>query len=65
MGVNEDEQVEKVLKLTSELWGEILKLDIIHSSDNLETSRDIHNIQNRIMARKYQIQNYKNNNNGN
>ena len=57
--IDENEQIEKVIKLTSELWSEILKLEIIHSSDNLETQRDIHNIQNRIMARKYQIEKYK------
>lgn len=47
---------DKALKITSELWNQLIKMEQIisfHPDDMKEHSRDIHNIQNRIMSRMY------------
>lgn len=54
---------QAVLKITADLWNAILDLPVLHPSDMRETERDIHNIQNRIMARNvekypYEYQKY-------
>ena len=48
-----NEEEENVLVLTARLWNAILELEEIHPADNEEHARDIHNIQNRIMARPH------------
>lgn len=45
------DQEKKLIWLTAELWNEFLSLPDRHPSDAQEMERDIHNIQNRIMAR--------------
>ncbi|GEM_PF-5709516 len=40
-----------VLDMSSELWNAIVHLSDHHPADLAETARDIHNIQNRVMAR--------------
>ena len=42
---------QEILDFTTFLWNKIIELPILHDSDNPETQRDIHNIQNRILAR--------------
>ena len=44
-------QEQKVLDLTVELWNAFLDLPDQHPHDAPETMRDLHNIQNRLMAR--------------
>lgn len=44
------------LSLTVQLWGSLLELKELHPDDIHEHRRDIHNIQNRIMARKHRKQ---------
>lgn len=48
-----NERENKVLDLTAQLWNAILELEELHPHDNSEHMRDIHNIQNRILARSY------------
>lgn len=50
--VKDDSECDKALKLSAELWNEFLKLEVIHPDDIPETRRDIHNIQNRLLARQ-------------
>lgn len=45
------EQEKQILGLTADLWNELIKLPAPHGFDNAEHMRDIHDIQNRIMAR--------------
>lgn len=45
------EQEKAVLTMTAELWNELVKLPAPHGFDGAEHMRDIHDIQNRIMAR--------------
>jgi hypothetical protein len=45
------EQERKVLDMTAELWDELIKLPAPHGHDNPEHMRDIHDIQNRVLAR--------------
>jgi hypothetical protein len=52
------DQEKMIVGLLGTLWNMIVELPVIHPSDNEETSRDIHNIQNRIMARAEQINNH-------
>jgi hypothetical protein len=40
------------LNKTTELWCALIDLDVLHPDDINEARRDIHNIQNRILARK-------------
>ena len=40
-----------ILQTTVVLWNAICKLEELHPQDREEACRDIHNIQNRIMAR--------------
>lgn len=42
---------KEAIDCTVELWDSILKLEVIHPDDVDEFRRDIHNIQNRILAR--------------
>lgn len=44
------EQEKACIEMTKELWNALLKLPAMHKFDNPEHMRDIHNIQNRIMA---------------
>lgn len=44
-----DEQ--RCIDLTVELWNLFMRMPEYHSSDGLEMSRDIHDIQHRIKAR--------------
>lgn len=44
-------QERQVLDLTAELWNAFAALPDKHPSDAAEMQRDIHDIQNRIMAR--------------
>lgn len=41
----------KAIELTAQLWNLLVKLPDPHPCDNQEFMRDIHDIQNRIMAR--------------
>ena len=45
------EAEKRLLQMTADLWNAFLDLPDRHPSDAEETQRDIHNIQNRIMAR--------------
>lgn len=45
------DQEESALAITAELYKALLALPIEHSHDMQEHVRDIHNIQNRILAR--------------
>lgn len=45
------EQEKAVLAMTAELWNELIKLPAPHGHDGAEHMRDIHDIQNRILAR--------------
>lgn len=45
------EAERKILDMTAELWNELIKLPAPHGFDNAEHMRDIHDIQNRILAR--------------
>jgi len=49
--LNEKEQ--KALDLTVHLWDALLQLEALHPDDLTEHSRDLHNIQNRIMSRPF------------
>ena len=51
--MNDTLKLEKALRLTKELWQLLLDLEVKHEDDIHEHRRDIHNIQNRLMARKY------------
>jgi len=42
---------QKILDKSAALWNMIIKLPYEHPQDNLEFSRDIHNIQYRVMSR--------------
>ena len=42
---------QKILDKSAELWNMLIKLPEEHPQDNLEFSRDIHNIQYRVMSR--------------
>lgn len=45
------EQEKEILSKTADIWNSFLELPDFHPSDRQEMARDIHNIQNRIMAR--------------
>lgn len=45
------EQEKEIIDLTVKLWNAYTKLPVIHAADGEETCRDIHNIQNRVLAR--------------
>lgn len=45
------EEEKRVLALTAELWNALIALPAPHGHDNAEHMRDIHDIQNRLMAR--------------
>jgi hypothetical protein len=45
------DQEMKIVNDLGNIWDEILKLPVYHTADNSEACRDIHNLQNRIMAR--------------
>ena len=49
MQITEDERA--ILNIVADLWNAILALPVLHSEDEHEHRRDIHNIENRIMAR--------------
>jgi len=49
------------LNKTTELWNALIDLDVLHPDDINEARRDIHNIQNRILARKATREIYSNN----
>lgn len=49
LGVTDEEK--RVLELTAQLWNAWIMLPGSHPFDAAETEHDIHNIQNRIMAR--------------
>jgi len=40
-----------VLEAAADLWNLIVELKVEHGQDLMEYNRDIHNIQNRVMAR--------------
>ena len=44
---------EECIRLTVELWNELVVLEELHPDDIHEFRRDIHNIQNRIQARVF------------
>lgn len=46
------DQERKIIKMTADLWNEFMALPVCHPMDREETARDIHNIQNRVYARK-------------
>lgn len=45
------EQENRILVFTSMLWNALIDLPDPHPSDNAENMRDIHDIQNRLLAR--------------
>jgi hypothetical protein len=45
------EQEKDILGMTADLWNALIELPAPHGQDNAEHMRDIHDIQNRIMAR--------------
>lgn len=47
--LTEEEKI--LLEMTSILWNALTDLPAQHSDDLVEARRDIHNIQNRILAR--------------
>lgn len=47
--LSDDERA--VLDMTAALWNALVNLPAPHEHDNAENMRDIHDIQNRIMAR--------------
>ena len=51
---NLNEKEERALEITANLWACLNDLEELHPSDIVEACRDIHNIQNRIMARPIQ-----------
>lgn len=62
MNSNLTEKENEALRLTVQLWKALGELEDIHPDDIHENRRDIHNIQNRIMARPEQrIQNSQKN----
>ncbi|MBC7907039.1 MAG: hypothetical protein H7Y60_09880 [Rhodospirillaceae bacterium] len=42
---------QRAIELTAQLWNVLVELGGHHPADMAETARDIHNIQNRVMAR--------------
>lgn len=55
MNIELTQQEKEALDLTNELWEKIIKLPVLHDMDNQETCRDIHNIQNRLLARSAMV----------
>lgn len=49
MSLTDEEKA--VLEKSAELWNAIIALTPMHASDNPEHMRDLHNIQNRLLAR--------------
>ncbi|MNG19166.1 hypothetical protein D3C84_1032980 [compost metagenome] len=45
------QQEKRILALTAELWNALIRLPDRGHSDNSEDERDIHDIQNRLLAR--------------
>lgn len=45
------DQERRIIEMTVELWNALLDLPKEHDADNLEDMRDIHDIQNRVLAR--------------
>jgi len=45
------DQEKAILGMTAELWNALIELPAPHGHDNAEHMRDIHDIQNRILAR--------------
>jgi hypothetical protein len=42
---------KEVLELATKLWNALVALPVMHHDDNAEHMRDIHDIQNRVLAR--------------
>lgn len=45
------DEEKRILALTAELWNALVALPAPHGFDNAEHMRDIHDIQNRLLAR--------------
>lgn len=45
------EEEKRILALTAELWNALIALPAPHGFDGQEHMRDIHDIQNRLLAR--------------
>lgn len=45
------EEEKRILALTAELWNALISLPAPHGFDGAEHMRDIHDIQNRLLAR--------------
>ncbi len=45
------QEEQTIVEACALLWNKILELPEVHKQDNIETCRDIHDIQNRILSR--------------
>lgn len=45
------DEEKRIFTLSAELWNALIALPKMHPCDNAEHMRDIHNIQNRLLAR--------------